>query len=137
MVRMTTVVPSTFDVRTVAGRFRLVALAEAVSWVGLLVGMYFKYLGTPRTEIGVKVFGMAHGLVFIAFVVTAVFAGDRLQLEREDVVAGVAGEHRAAGQCDLPHMGRSDRPIGRNRPCRRYRPGGRTGPQHDVTDLSA
>ena len=41
------------------GRFRLVALAEAVSWVGLLVGMYFKYLGTPRTEIGVKVFG--HG----------------------------------------------------------------------------
>ena len=71
---MTTVVPSTFDVRTVAGRFRLIALAEAVSWVGLLVGMYFKYLGTPRTEIGVKVFGMAHGLVFIAFVVTAGFA---------------------------------------------------------------
>ncbi|CAN5584149.1 DUF3817 domain-containing protein [soil metagenome] len=66
---------STFDVRTTAGRFRLVALAEAVTWVGLLVGMYFKYLGTPRTEIGVKVFGMAHGLVFIAFVITAVFAG--------------------------------------------------------------
>jgi integral membrane protein len=71
---MTTVVPGTFDVRTVTGRFRLIALAEAVSWVGLLVGMYFKYLGTPRTEIGVKVFGMAHGLVFIAFVVTAGFA---------------------------------------------------------------
>lgn len=51
------------------------ALAEAVSWVGLLVGMYFKYLGSPRTEIGVKVFGMAHGLVFIAFVVTALLAG--------------------------------------------------------------
>jgi integral membrane protein len=66
---------STFDVRTTAGRFRLVALAEAVTWVGLLVGMYFKYLGTPRTEIGVKIFGMAHGLVFIAFVITAVFAG--------------------------------------------------------------
>lgn len=53
----------------------MVALAEAVSWVGLLVGMYFKYLGSPRTEIGVKIFGMAHGLVFIAFVVTAVLAG--------------------------------------------------------------
>jgi integral membrane protein len=66
---------STFDVRSTAGRFRTVALAEAVSWIGLLIGMYFKYLGTPRTEIGVKVFGMAHGLVFIAFVVTAVFAG--------------------------------------------------------------
>jgi integral membrane protein len=53
----------------------VVALAEAVSWAGLLAGMYFKYVGSPRTEIGVKVFGMAHGLVFIAFVVTAVLAG--------------------------------------------------------------
>ena len=66
---------SVFDLRTRAGWFRLIAMAEAVTWVGLLIGMYFKYLGTPRTEIGVKVFGMAHGLVFIAFVVTAVFAG--------------------------------------------------------------
>jgi len=66
---------STFDIRSTAGRFRLVALAEAVSWVGLLVGMYFKYLGSPRTEIGVKVFGMVHGLVFIAFVITALLAG--------------------------------------------------------------
>ena len=66
---------STFDIRTTAGRFRLVALAEAVTWVGLLAGMYFKYLGSPRTEIGVKIFGMAHGLVFVAFVITAVFAG--------------------------------------------------------------
>jgi integral membrane protein len=37
--------------------------------------MYFKYLGTPRTEIGVKVFGMAHGLIFIAFVVAGLLAG--------------------------------------------------------------
>ena len=70
---------STSDVqrreRTVTGWFRLIAFAEAVSWIGLLVGMYFKYLGTPRTEIGVKVFGMAHGLIFIAFVITALLAG--------------------------------------------------------------
>jgi integral membrane protein len=64
-----------FDVRSTAGMFRLVALIEAITWVGLLVGMYFKYLGSPRTEIGVKVFGMAHGLVFIAFVATGLLAG--------------------------------------------------------------
>ena len=64
-----------FDLRSAAGWFRLIALAEAVSWVGLLMGMYFKYLGTPRTEIGVKVFGMAHGLIFIAFVVAGLLAG--------------------------------------------------------------
>jgi integral membrane protein len=63
------------DLRSAAGWFRLIALAEAVSWVGLLTGMYFKYLGTPRTEIGVKVFGMAHGLIFIAFVATGLLVG--------------------------------------------------------------
>ena len=63
------------DVRSTAGRFRLVALAEAVTWVGLLTGMYFKYLGSPRTEIGVQVFGMAHGIVFMAFVVAAALTG--------------------------------------------------------------
>jgi integral membrane protein len=64
-----------FDLRSIAGWFQLVALAEAVTWVGLLVGMYFKYLGTPRTEIGVKVFGMAHGLMFVAFVGAALLTG--------------------------------------------------------------
>lgn len=64
-----------FDLRTVAGWFRLIALAEAVSWAGLLVGMYFKYLGSPRTEIGVKVFGPIHGGVFVAFVVAALLVG--------------------------------------------------------------
>jgi integral membrane protein len=66
---------SAFDVRSAAGWFRVIALAEAVSWVGLLIGMYFKYLGTPRTEIGVKVFGMTHGLIFIAFVVAGLLVG--------------------------------------------------------------
>lgn len=66
---------STFDRHRTASWFRIVAFAEAVTWVGLLTGMYFKYVGTPRTEIGVKIFGMAHGLVFIAFVLAAVLVG--------------------------------------------------------------
>ena len=61
--------------RTVTGWFRLIAFAEAVSWIGLLVGMYFKYLGAPRTELGVKVFGPVHGGIFIAFVVAALLVG--------------------------------------------------------------
>ena len=71
MVSMT----AALDVRSTAGRFRLVALAEAVTWVGLLTGMYFKYLGSPRTEVGVQIFGMAHGIVLIAFVVAAALTG--------------------------------------------------------------
>ncbi|BBY14828.1 DUF3817 domain-containing protein [Mycolicibacterium litorale] len=64
-----------FDLRSSVGWLRLVGLLEAVSWVGLLLGMYFKYLGSPRTEIGVKVFGPVHGGVFVAFLVAAVVAG--------------------------------------------------------------
>jgi integral membrane protein len=64
-----------FDLRTKAGWLRLVGLLEAVSWVGLLLGMYFKYLGSPRTEVGVKVFGPIHGGIFVAFVVAAIVAG--------------------------------------------------------------
>src|ERR1700712_3362821 len=66
---------STFGMGRPAWWFRLIAFAEAVSWIGLLVGMYFKYLGSPRTEIGVKVFGMAHGLIFIAFIATGLLVG--------------------------------------------------------------
>jgi integral membrane protein len=48
--------------------FRLVARAEAVTWALLLVGMFLKYV-TGTTELGVSVFGMAHGVVFVAYVV--------------------------------------------------------------------
>ena len=37
--------------------------------------MYFKYLGSPRTEIGVKIFGPVHGALFVAFLVVMVLAG--------------------------------------------------------------
>ena len=53
--------------------FRVVAVAEALSWVGLLAGMYVKHvLGT--SEAGVQVFGPIHGAVFVAYVGVAVVA---------------------------------------------------------------
>jgi len=64
-----------FDIRRAAGWFRLIAFAEALSWIGLLVGMYFKYLGSPQTEVGVKIFGPVHGGIFIAFLVAASLVG--------------------------------------------------------------
>lgn len=70
-----TVMTSAYNLRTAAGWFRLIAFAEALSWAGLLIGMYFKYLGTPQTEIGVKVFGPVHGGVFMAFVAAALVVG--------------------------------------------------------------
>jgi integral membrane protein len=52
--------------------FRRLAVAEAVTWALLLLGMVLKYV-THTTELGVRVFGMAHGVVFIAYCLGAVF----------------------------------------------------------------
>ncbi len=54
--------------RTPIGWFRLLAVAEACSWAGLLLGMFFKYV-IPVTTAGVTVFGWVHGLAFTAYVV--------------------------------------------------------------------
>ncbi len=57
--------------------FRVVAIAEAVTWAGLLTGMFLKYVADV-TEVGVQVFGMLHGVVFVAYVVVVlVVAVDR------------------------------------------------------------
>ena len=47
--------------------FRVVAFAEAASWLGLLVGMFFKYV-VDAGEQGVHVFGPIHGTVFVTYV---------------------------------------------------------------------
>ncbi|MDP9795778.1 integral membrane protein [Catenuloplanes nepalensis] len=44
------------------------AIAEAFSWTGLLIGMFFKYV-VVGNEIGVKIFGPIHGALFTAYVV--------------------------------------------------------------------
>ncbi|MFC5053125.1 DUF3817 domain-containing protein [Saccharothrix xinjiangensis] len=58
------------------GRFRLLALAEAVSWAGLLLGMFFKYV-VVENEIGVKIFGPVHGAVFVAYLLVALMMAQR------------------------------------------------------------
>jgi integral membrane protein len=50
--------------------FRRVAVAEAVTWALLIVGMVLKYSHT--TDLAVRVFGMVHGVVFIAYCLTTV-----------------------------------------------------------------
>jgi integral membrane protein len=48
--------------------FRAIAIAEACSWAGLLIGMFFKYV-VVFDDIGVTVFGPIHGALFVAYVV--------------------------------------------------------------------
>jgi integral membrane protein len=53
-----------------ATAFRVVAFAEALSWLGLLTGMFFKYV-VDAGEQGVHVFGPVHGTVFITYLVVS------------------------------------------------------------------
>jgi integral membrane protein len=59
--------------QTVARVFRIVAIAEAVSWVLLLAGMFVKWV-LKTSEVGVQLAGPVHGAVFVGYVVVALVA---------------------------------------------------------------
>lgn len=58
--------------------FSAVALMEAFTWAGLLVGMYLKYV-SGTTELGVWLFGRLHGAAFLLYLVVALVTGARLR----------------------------------------------------------
>lgn len=71
--------------------FRLVATAEVITWALLLFGMFLKYV-TRTTALGVTVFGMVHGIVFLTYcVVTVIVSTNQRWSVREDVLALAAG----------------------------------------------
>ncbi|MFF4675174.1 MMPL family transporter [Streptomyces sp. NPDC001279] len=58
--------------------FTWIAVIEACTWAGLLIGMYFKYI-PKTTELGVRIFGTLHGVAFIAYVLLTVLVAIRLK----------------------------------------------------------
>src|SRR4051794_4866977 len=61
------------DPRTVSRAFRAVAVAEAVSWVLLLAGMFVKWV-LRTSELGVQLAGPVHGAVFVGYVLVSLVA---------------------------------------------------------------
>ena len=79
------------SLRTPAGRFRLVAVAEAISWTGLLLGMFFKR-AVVENDLGVSIFGPFHGVLFLAYVVVALATWSALRWSTKvGVMAVLAG----------------------------------------------
>ncbi len=61
-----------------AGRlFAFAALAEGLTWAGLLAGMYFKYSG--MTDVVVWWFGRLHGGAFVFYLLVVLFTARRLR----------------------------------------------------------
>jgi integral membrane protein len=75
--------------RTAATAFRIVAVAEALSWIGLLIGMYVKYV-PETTELGVKIFGPIHGGIFVAYVVVTLVTSRALRWSPRTTVLALA-----------------------------------------------
>jgi integral membrane protein len=69
--------------------FKAVAIAEAVSWAGLLVGMYLKHVA-GTTEVGVQVFGALHGGIFLAYVVLVLLLARNLRWGPWATLTGLA-----------------------------------------------
>ena len=69
--------------------FRRVAVAEAFTWAALLTGMFLKYV-TETTELGVRVFGMVHGVVFIAYLLMTLAVAVDQQWSRGRTLLGLA-----------------------------------------------
>lgn len=59
--------------RTAATAFRIVAVAEALSWIGLLAGVFVKRV-LDASEIGVQIFGPIHGGIFVLYLLVALVA---------------------------------------------------------------
>jgi integral membrane protein len=78
-----------FSAPAVATAFRVVAVAEACSWAGLLVGMLFKYL-IVGNEIGVQVFGPIHGALFVGYVVVTLLAARTFGWRLPSTLLGLA-----------------------------------------------
>jgi integral membrane protein len=75
--------------RTLIRLFLLVATLEALSWLGLLAGMYVKYV-SQGGERGVQVFGPIHGGVFVAYVVLTLVLARRLRWSVPVTLAALA-----------------------------------------------
>ncbi|MET0765776.1 MAG: DUF3817 domain-containing protein [Blastococcus sp.] len=74
---------------SVATVFRIVAVAEACSWLGLLAGMFVKRV-LDASELGVQVFGPIHGAIFVAYVALALLAARVLRWDARTTLLALA-----------------------------------------------
>ncbi|WP_246956878.1 DUF3817 domain-containing protein [Brachybacterium sp. Marseille-Q7125] len=68
--------------------YRVLAIAEAITWTLLLLGMALKYL-LQITELGVRIGGGLHGFVFLSYVVVTVLVAVDQKWRPMDLLAGL------------------------------------------------
>ena len=86
---MTTLRTSRPGTVTPRSLYRALALAEMATWTLLILGMVLKY-GLRAGDWPVQVAGMAHGIVFVSYAVTAALVGVNQHWPLARVAAAVA-----------------------------------------------
>jgi integral membrane protein len=72
--------------------FRVIATFEAISWTALLIAMFLKWIVEAPHEGGVPVVGMVHGIGFVVYLLSTVWAARALRWSFGTLVVGlVAG----------------------------------------------
>lgn len=67
--------------------FRVIAVLEALSWIALLFTMYLKYAqGQPEPN---QITGMAHGVLFMLYVVLAIQVAPDLSWSRRQLLVAL------------------------------------------------
>lgn len=62
---------------------RLVAILEAISWIALLVAMYYKWILGDTTHM--NLIGRIHGFMFIGFVILVLLVGFNMKWRKRDI----------------------------------------------------
>ncbi|GAB3134768.1 DUF3817 domain-containing protein [Tsukamurella serpentis] len=68
--------------------FKVVAFAEALTWIWLLFGMYGKWVGGNEEAVAKP--GMAHGIVFMVFVVLTLVVAKIRNWDLKTLALGLA-----------------------------------------------
>lgn len=70
--------------------FRVIATFEAISWTALLVAMFLKRIVHAPHEGGVPVVGMIHGVGFVVYLLSTVWAARRSGWSLRVTLVGLA-----------------------------------------------
>lgn len=68
--------------------FKVAAVLEALSWLGLLIGMFFKWV-LDTTEKGVQIMGPIHGALFMFYVISTLWAASAHKWTGKQTVLGL------------------------------------------------
>ena len=95
--------------------FRIAAITEAITWLGLLGSMYEKYIAHSHSA-AMQIFGTLHGYAFLAYVLDRVPRARGVQVDAPDDVpraggVGAAARYGAVRALGVPALPRALEPL--------------------------